>query len=127
MRALYVVDEPGDELRVEIVAAEPGVAGRGPNLADPFEHFQDRHVEGSTPEIVDEHDFGFTRGSSRSLVTERSARGFVQQPEHAEPGELAGAQRGPALGVIEIGRHGDDDVVDRLAELRRCRGREGAE
>ena len=50
-------------------------------------------------------------------VRERGGGRLVDQPHHVEAREPAGFLRRLALRVGEVRRHGDDRVVDRLAEL----------
>ena len=50
-------------------------------------------------------------------VGQRRRGRLVDDLEHIEPGELAGVQRGRALGVVEIRRHRDHRVGHRFAEV----------
>ena len=50
-------------------------------------------------------------------VGERRRRRLVDDAQDLEPGDLAGVLRGLALGVVEVGGHGDDGLRDLLAEV----------
>ena len=50
-------------------------------------------------------------------VGERRGGGLVDDAEHLEAGDLARVLGGLALGVVEIGRDGDDGLRDLLAEV----------
>jgi hypothetical protein len=50
-------------------------------------------------------------------VRERGGGRLVDDAQDYEPCDLAGVLGRLALGVIEIGRHGDDRLLDLLAEI----------
>jgi hypothetical protein len=100
----------------EILAAEEIVAGRGPHFHHAFEHFQDRYVEGAAAEI--EHQ-DLALALQRLEPIGEGCRGrLVEQPLDLEPGQFAGRLGRLALGVVEIGRHGDDRFGHRMAQMR---------
>jgi hypothetical protein len=61
-------------------------------------------------------------------VGERRGRRLVDDADHVEAGDLAGVLGGLALPVIEVRRHGDDRLLDAVAEvvLEGARGSAGA-
>ena len=111
-----VVDEPA----VEVVAAEVRVAGRGADLDHAVADVEDAHVERAAAEVEDEH------GLVALLVQPVGQRGrgrLVDDPQHLEAGDPAGVLGRLPLGVVEVGRHGDDGLGDLLAEELRRRPR----
>ena len=76
----------------------------------------DGHVERAAAQVVDQHRLL----DARLLQPVGQGRGgrLVDDPEDLEAGGVAGVDRRLALGVGEVGRHGDDGAVDRLAQPR---------
>jgi hypothetical protein len=103
------------EPRVEVVAAETRVAVGREHLEDAGAEPQDRHVEGAPAEVVDGDD---ALVAAVEPVGERRRGGLVHEPQDVESRELAGGPGRLALAVVEVGRHGDDGALDRLAERR---------
>ena len=50
-------------------------------------------------------------------IGQRRSRRFVQDAFDLQSGDAAGVQRGLALLIVEIGRHGDDCSLDRMAKM----------
>ena len=112
--AVDVVESDGDEQVVDVVAAEVGVAVGGDDFEDAFLQLEDGDVEGSAAEVVDGDDAFPLAVES---VGERGCCGLVDQAQDFESGDAAGILGGLALGVVEIGRDGDDCLGDRRAEV----------
>jgi hypothetical protein len=108
-----VVHDPA----VEVVPAQVGVAGRGAHFDHAVADVQDAHVEGPAAQVEDQDGLVLLLVQA---VGQRGRGGLVDDAEHLEPGDAAGVPGRLALGVVEVGRHGDDGLVDLLAEeLRR--------
>ena len=111
---LEAVNQPVDQGLVPVVAAEVGVAVGGLNFEDAVADFEYRHVEGTAAQV--EH------GNLLVLllvqtVGERGGGGLVDDAQHLETGDLAGVLGGLALGVVKIGRHGDNGLGDLFTEV----------
>src|SRR5699024_710003 len=98
-----------DDALIEVVAAQMGVAGRGQNLDDAVADVQDGHIEGAAAQVID-HDL--LLGFLVHAVGESRGGGLVDDTLDLQTGDLAGVLGGLTLGVVEVGRYGDDSVVD---------------
>ena len=112
---LELVGQIVDEAQVEVFAAEEGVAVGRLHLEDAVADLEDRDVEGAAAEVVDGDRAGLLLVEA---VGERRRGRLVDDAQHFEAGDLAGVLGRLALGVVEIGRNGDDRLRDRLAEMR---------
>ncbi len=110
---------PRDEVehRVRVVlAAEPAVAARRAHLDEALERLEDGHVERAPAQVEDEQLALLVRVAVPEGQGGR--RRLVEDAVHHEAGDARGFDRGLALRVVEVGRHRDDRVGDRLAEPR---------
>jgi len=110
--------ELGDQIvhdaLVEVVAAQPVVAGGGQHLDDAVVNLQDGHVEGAAAQVIDHDLLG---GLLVHAVGQGRGGGLVDDPLDVQAGDLAGVLGGLALGVGEVGGHGDDRLGDGLAQI----------
>ena len=114
MLLLELVREVFDDAHVEVFAAEEGVAVGRLHLEQAVVDLEDRDVEGAAAEVVDRDGLG---AGLVEAVGERRRRRLVDDAQHLEAGDLAGVLGGLALGVVEVGRDGDDGLRDLLAEI----------
>ena len=112
---LEPVDQPVDDPLVPVVAAEVGVAVGGLHLEHAVADLEDRHVERAAAEV--EHEDGLVAGALVEPVGQGGRRRLVDDAQHLEAGDLAGLLGGGALGVVEVGGHGDDGLGDGVAEV----------
>ena len=111
---LELGDQPIDDALVEVVAAQVGVAVGGLDFDDAFADFENGNVECAAAEVVD--------GDGLVLLLVEAVgqcgRGrLVDDALDVEAGDLARVLGGLALGVVEVGRNGDDRLGDRLAQV----------
>jgi len=111
---LELVGQIVDQPHVEIFAAEEGVAVGRLHLEHAVADLENRNVEGAAAEVVDRDHAGLALVEP---VGERCRRRLVDDAQHFETGDLAGVLGGLALGVVEIGRNGDDRLLDLAAEI----------
>ena len=112
--ALELRHHPVDDGLVEVVAAEVVVARGGLDLEDALAQLEHRDVEGAAAQVEDEDRLVVLLVEP---VGERGRGRLVDDAQDVQPGDLAGVARRLALGVVEVGRNGDDRVRDRLAEI----------
>ena len=112
--ALELGQQPVDDPLVEVVAAEVGVAVGRLDLEDAVAELEDRDVERAAAEVVD-GDLLVV------LLVEAVGQGrrgrLVDDPLDVETGDPTGVLGRLALGVVEVGRDGDDRLGDLLAEI----------
>ncbi len=111
---LEPVGQPLDELAVEVLAAEEGVAVGRLHLEHAVADLEDRDVERAAAEVVD-------RDRLAVVLLEavgQSGRGrLVDDAQHFEAGDLSGVLGRLALRVVEVRGHGDHRLGDGLAEI----------
>jgi len=90
------------------------VAAGGLDLDDAVADLEQRDVERASTEV--EHEDRLVVGLVES-VRKGCCGGLVDDPADVESGDFAGFLGRLALVVVEIGRHGDDRVGDRLTEV----------
>ena len=111
---LELGDDPVDDALVEVVAAEVRVAVGRLDLDDAFADFEDRDVERAAAEVVDGDRFVLLLVEA---VGERRRGRLVDDAHHFEAGDLAGVLGRLPLRVVEVRRHGDHRLGDRLPEV----------
>ena len=107
-------DDPVDDPLIEVVAAEMRVAVGRLDLDDALADFEDRDVERAAAEVVDGNRLVLLLVEP---VGQRGGRRLVDDAHHLEAGNLSGFLRRLALRVVEVRRHGDDRLGDRLPEV----------
>ena len=109
-----LLGEVVDELLVEVVAAEVGVAVDGEHFEDAIADVEDGDVERAAAEVEDADLLVLLFVHA---VGEGGGGGFGEDAQHLEAGDFAGVLGGLALGVVEVGRDGDDGFGDFFAEV----------
>ena len=111
--AANVVERDRDQQVVDVVAAQVRVAVGGDDFEDSVMQLEDRDVEGAAAQVVDGDDAVLLLVES---VGQGSGGRLIDQAEDFEAGDAARVFRGLALGVVEIGGHGDDRLRHRRTE-----------
>ena len=111
---LELVGEPIDDLGVEILAAEEGVAVGRLHLEHAVADLEDRDVERAAAKVVD--------GDRLAVfllepVGERGRGRLVDDAQHFKARDLAGVLGRLALRVVEVSGNGDHRLGDGLAEI----------
>eukprot|EP00037_Helgoeca_nana_P026083 m.292930 g.292930 ORF g.292930 m.292930 type:complete len:688 (+) comp27130_c3_seq9:38-2101(+) len=119
--ALKLLDEVVHEPVVKVFATEVGVAGGRLDLEHPVVDREDRHVKGPAAEVKDQHVALADPALLVEPVRERRGGRLVDDAEHVEAGDDCGILGRGTLGVVEVGRDGDDCIGDGLAEVGLCR------
>ena len=109
------VHQPADHPVVPVVAAQGGVAAGGLDLEHPVANLQDGYVEGAPAQV--ENQNGLVGVALVEAVGQGGRGGFVDDPQHLEAGDGAGLFGGGALGVVEVGRDGDNRLGDVSAQI----------
>ena len=111
---LELGNQPLDNALIEIVAAQVRVAIGRLDFDDAFAHFKNGDIEGAAAEVV--HGDGLVLLLVEP-VRQRGRGRLVHNALHVQPGNLACVLGGLALRVVEVGRHGDHSLGDRLAQV----------
>ena len=94
---------------VEVITAQARVATGGQDTKDTILDGQDRNIEGAAAEVVDSDVAACVLVES---IGQTGGGGLVDDAQHIEAGEARGVAGGLALRIIEVGRHGDDGLLD---------------
>ena len=112
---LELGQQPVDDALVEVVAAQVRVAVGGLDLEDAVAQLEDGDVEGAAAQVVDGDLLVLLLVQA---VGQRGRGGLVDDALDVQAGDAAGVLGRLALGVVEVGGHGDDRLGDLLAQVR---------
>ena len=115
------------ERRVEILAAQMRVSRRGEHGEHAVLDLEQGHVEGTAAEVEHEDVLGALHVGARvrgvllvQAVGERGGGGLVDDAKDVEARDGARVLGLPALRVVEVGRDGDDRLLDGTAQRHLC-------
>ena len=109
-----LIGQPVDDALVEIIPTEVCVPRSGAHLTDPFPHIENGDVKGPAAKVEDQDGLILLLFQT---VSQSCRRGLVDDPEHLEPGDVAGILGGLTLRIIEIGGHRNDRFIDLFTEI----------
>ena len=107
-----------DQLVVEILAAEMGVAVRRHHLEETALDCQERHIEGSAAKIEDEHVATTLLAQLVEAVGDGRGGRLVDDAQDVQAGDQTGILGRLALTVVEVRGNGDDRIRHLLAKVR---------
>ncbi len=102
------------DAHVEVFATQEGVAVGRLHFEQAVVDFQDGHVEGTAAKVIDRDGLGVVLVQT---IGQRRRGRFVDDPQNFQAGDLAGVLGGLTLGVVEVGRNGDDRLGHFLAQI----------
>ena len=114
MLLLEGIGQPVHDAAVPVVATQLSVPTGGLDIKNAVGDPQHGHIEGAAAEV--EHQHPLHRAAIKA-VGQGGGRGFIEDALHRDPRQPAGIAGGLALGVVEVGRHGDHRRLHRLAQV----------
>ncbi len=112
---LEIGREEFHQLGVKVFAAQEGVTGGRLHFEHAIAQFEDGDIEGAAAKIVNGDGLGVVL--LVEAIGQRSGGRLVDDAQHFKAGDLAGVLGGLALGVVEIGRHGDHGLGHGFAQI----------
>ena len=97
------------------------VARRGLYLEYTVVNREDGHVERAATKIKNQHILRAGRLCLVEAIRDRGGRRLVDDAQHVQARDGARVLRGLTLGVIKVGRHRDDRILDLTTEERLSR------
>jgi len=110
---LAVVEEVG----VEVLATKMGITSGSLDGEDTALDVQERDIESTATEIVDEDVALLGRLASAKTVGNGGSSGLVDDTKDVEARNGTGILGGLTLVVVEVGRDSDDGLLNLLAKL----------
>ena len=114
MLLLEPIGDPVHDAQVPVVATQLGITAGGLHIEHALGNSQHRYVEGAAAQVEHQHPL---HGAAVEAVGQCSGSGFVEDALHADPRQPSRIAGGLALGVIEVGRHGDHRGLHRLPQI----------
>ena len=112
---LELIGHPVDDALIPVVAAQVVVARGGQNLKHAVGEVEDGDVEGTATQVEDQD--ALVGALLVQAIGKSSSGRLVDDTLDVEAGDLTGVLGGLTLGVVEVGRDGDDGVGDGLAQI----------
>ena len=117
---LHHLDKVLHDTLVKVLSSQVGISVGGQHLKDSVVNGQEGHIEGSSAQVKDK-DIGFSSGLVHA-VGNGGGSGFVDDTLNLHTRNGSGILGGLALGVVKVGGHSNDGVLDFLSEKGFGRG-----
>lgn len=111
MFSFEFINEVVNESVVEVLTTQVSIASGRLDFEDTLLNCQEGDIECTTTKVEDE-DIALTFSLLVETIGDGSGSGFVDDSENVETSNETGIFGGLTLRVVEIGRHGDDGIVD---------------
>ncbi|KUI67228.1 NAD-specific glutamate dehydrogenase [Cytospora mali] len=105
-----------DETVVEVLTTQMSVTGGRLDLEDTLLDGQQGHIEGTTTQIEDE-DVALALDLLVETVSDSGSGRLVDDTENVQASNETGVLGGLTLRVVEVGRNGDDSVVNGATQV----------
>jgi len=116
--ALEALCKVADKLVVKVLTTQMGVTGGGLHLKDTLLDCHEGHIEGPSSKIKDDN-IVLTDNFLVKTVCNGSSSGLIDDMKNVHSGDGAGIGilHSQSLGVVEVGKDGDDGVSDVVAQV----------
>lgn len=98
-----------------------GVSTSGFDFKQPILNGQNAHIKGSSSEIKNKH-VSLRLDVFFQAVSYSCSRGLIDDPQNIQPRNDSSIFGSLSLGVIEVGRNGNDCVLDGSSQVFLCDG-----
>ncbi len=102
------------DAHVKVFPAEEGVPVGGFNFEQAIVDFKDRNVKCTAAKVIDRDSFA---GFFIEAISQRSRCWLVDDAQHFKTSNFTGIFRGLALGVVKVGRNGNNGLGNCLTEV----------
>ncbi|EMS95236.1 putative NAD-specific glutamate dehydrogenase [Agrobacterium tumefaciens str. Cherry 2E-2-2] len=103
-----------DQTHVKVFTAKEGIAIGGLHFEDAVADFQNGNIEGAAAKVVNGNRLAVLLVET---VSKRCRSRLVDDTQDVQTGDTAGILGCLTLGVVEVGRNGDDGLLDLFAEI----------
>ena len=114
---LELLHHPVHDLMVEVIAAQVGIAVGGQHFKGAAGKLQDGDIEGAAAQVEDQNGFIiiFIQAVGKSC-----RRRLIDNAQNLQTGNASRILRSLALAVIEVSRHRDNCLGNRLPQISLC-------
>ena len=105
------------EVGIKVLAAEMSVTSSSLHSEDTALDVEERHIKGATAKIINKDVALLVRLSSAKTVGNSGGGRLVDDTDDVEASDGTGVLGGLSLVVVEVGRDGDDGLLNLLGEL----------